>query len=854
MRRRPFRLLVAGGLALAVLAVAVALAGPALVRLAIGTFGRSLGYDVRYAGLVNAGGRLTVVGPAVTSLRGEPVFSADRIELAYSLRDLFGGSYAYGISGVELVRPRLTVIHHRDGSYNLTLPAGKPSSKPFTVPRIRIAVRDGSVGLLDETRIFAHSRRLALEDVQVNANIDPSERSAFSAALVLQETGGRFPIAGHGTLDERRGFELSRITARTIALAPLLDYALNSATLHVAGGVLNSVDARAYALPDRRGTLQRHLSVTANLDHFQPYLGGLTKPLRDGRGAVRVYDAGVTFPKIDGSIAGIPVRIAGAVYDLAHPTVRLGITGRGDVRQLLTLNSAGKSLPVSGPLGFKLLVEGDATEPMILATFASPRLAYGRIPLDRANGLVALHGQEAAVLRGAVGYHGIDGTARGVVLLARHTTVELVGGVTAPTRRVPYAARLLGDMRVHGTVVTTGVDSDLFTRGVVTGAGGGRTVAGTFSVDGAGIGTVGPFTLDGPGRSALYGRVALDRPHFGGGAAFITARGFRFSTEGPEPALPGIAVPVLPGADGTLDASLSATFAGKRFAGAGNATVAGAHVLGFPVEELTARFSAASPAGLALDGRYLGSLEALADSAHTPVAVRGRADVPFSLLASGPADALAQIHDARFSGASIGGVSLDGLEVTARWRGKAVDVYAARARLGGNDLVAQGSFGNGGSLAVSASGVDLAPLRTFGLPVRAGTLSAVATLGDGHRAERPRRHRGGPRDFDRSAVRGPSGLGERNRERAGRPVDPGRRSARSGKGRRRLARRAARRSPHGSPQRGLRVPRPAAASRRRDLSAHRALAATLSGGNARRRRARRGSRRRAAGERASRLT
>jgi len=723
------RLLFAGALTLAVLALAVALSGPALVRVAIGTAGHGLGYDVRYDALVNSNGRLNVLRPAVTSLRGEPVFTADRIELAYSLRDLFGGSYAYGITAVELVRPRLTVIHHRDGSYNVSVPQAKQSSKPFTVPRIRVSVLDGSIGLLDETRIFAHSRRLALEDVQVNADVNPSERSAFSVAFALQEQGGRFPIAGHGTLDERRGFELSRITARTIALAPLLDYALNSQTLHFAGGVLNSVDARAYGLPDHHGAMQRHVSLTANLDHFQPYLGGLTKPLRDGRGAVRIYDAGVTFPKIDGSIAGVPVRIAGAVYDLARPTIRLGITGRGDVRQLLTLNSAGKTLPVSGPLGFKLLVEGDATEPMILATFAAPRLAYGRIPLERADALVALHGQEAAVLRGAARYDGIDATARGVVLLARHTSVELVAGVTAAAGRIPYAARLLGDMRVRGTVITSGVDSDLFTRGIVTGSGAGRTLAGTFSVDGAGVGTIGPFTFDGPGRAALYARVALDRPRFSGGTAFVSASDFRFSTEGPEPVLPGIAVPVLPGADGTLDGSLLATFAGKHFAATGRARVTGAHVLGYAVDELTARFSAADPAGIALDGRYRGSLDGLARSAGSPVAVRGRADVPFSILARGPSDALAQIHGARFSGASIGGVALDGLEATARWRGNALDVYAARARVGGNDLVAQGSFGNGGSLAVSASDVDLAALRAFGLPVRAGTLSAVATIG-----------------------------------------------------------------------------------------------------------------------------
>ncbi len=728
------RLLVGGSLALAVLAAVLLLAGPAALRGGVGAAGRALGYQVDYATLSwstlsLSKGRLTVAAPDVRSLHGEPVFTADSIDVAYSPRGLFGGPYLYGITGIDFVRPRFTLVHHRDGSYNVTLPAPNPNSKPFTPPRIRLTVRDGSLGVLDDTRIFAHSRRLALQDFQLSADVNPGERSSFSVAFALQEQGGSFPFAGHGVLDERRGFELSRITARSVGLAPLLDYALNSPTLHFAGGVLNSVDARAYGLPDRGGTMQRHLSVTANLDHFQPYLNGLAKPLRDGRGAVRVYDAGVTFPKIDGSIAGVPVRIAGAVYDLARPTVRLGITGRGGVRQLLTLNAAGNVLPVSGPVGFKLLVEGDAAQPTTLATFASPRLLYGGIPLEKPSGLVALRGQEADLVRSRVRYDGMDAAARGVVLLATHTSVELVAAVSAPAQRVPYAAGLLGAMRVRGTAVTSGVDSDLFTRGVVTGNRPGQLLAGTFSVNGRGVGSIGPFALDGPGRQALYARVALDRPNFGGGAAFVSARDFHFSTGEREPVLPGIAVPALPRADGTLDAALLASFAGRHFAAAGHARVAAAHVLGYPIDDLAVRFAASDPRRIALDGRFRGSLGGLASAAGSSLAVRGRADVPFSLLARGPSDALAQIHGATFTDASIAGVSLESLEATAGLRGGTLDVYAARARVGGNDVVAQGRFGDGGTLAVSASDVDLSALRAFGLPVRAGRLTAVATIG-----------------------------------------------------------------------------------------------------------------------------
>lgn len=731
-------LLVAGGIALALVAAA-ALLGPALVGMAAGAAGRALGYELRYDDLRVTPGRLTFVHPEVRSLRDEPVLTAERVELAYSIRDMFGGPYLYGITGVVLEGPKLTILHHRDGTYNITLPpaAGAPNAQPFVLPRLQVAIRNGWVGLTDDTRVFAHSRRFSLEAVELSAGLRPRERSEFELTFSLAEAGGTFPFAGRGTLDEQRGYELSRITARRVAIAPLLDYAVNSTALHFADGVLGDVDARAYGLPDRNGTMQRHLSLAAGLEGLRAYLGGLAKPLRDGRGTVRYDDGGIALPGIDGSIAGVPVRLAGAVYDLfgvpAGPAVRLGIAGRGGVRDLLTLNEGARSLPVSGSLGFKLLVEGSAAAPTTFASFDSPRLAYGTIPVDAPSGLVALHGQGITVLRSALRYAGIGAGVRGTVLLEKHTGIELVETVAAPARRLPYAAALLGDMRVEGTAVTTGTDADLLTSGVVGGRGAAESFAGTFALDGRGIGSLGPFALDGPGSRSLYARVALDRPHFSGGSAFISARDFGFSTAGPQPELPGVVLPSLPRADGTLDAGAVAAFAGKHFSSGGSAHVSGAHVLGYPVDDITARFAVGDPAGVALEARYRGPLAALAAAAGVTLAARGNADIPIRVVARGldwpPADVLVQTQGARFTDASVGGVALESLDATIVRRPDRLDVYAARARLAGRDVVAQGSFGAGGTVAVSASGIDLARLQGLGLPVRAGTLTALATIG-----------------------------------------------------------------------------------------------------------------------------
>jgi autotransporter translocation and assembly factor TamB len=709
----------------------VAIFADPVVRAVVAGLGRTAGYTVGYGRLSVGGGRLSIERPDVASLAAEPVFSAERIDLAYDLGSFFRGPYPYGISSVEIDRPKITLIHHRDGTYNIRIPASNPNATPapFALPTVRVVVRNGSFGLLDDTRIFQHSRRFAIEDVQLDADLRGSGRSTFALTMAVLETGGKFPVTGRGTLDEPRGYEMTHIHAKTLALAPLFDYAVNSTTLHAANGVLNDLDARVYGLLDRSGTMARHVSVTADIDHFQPYLNGLAKPLRDGRGVIRVYDMGLTLPKVDGSIAGVPVRITGGIYDLSRPTVRLGIVGRGDLHELITLSNAAKNFPLAGPVAFKLLVEGDATLPTTLAAFTSPRLVYARIPLETPNGLVALSGQDTTILRGAVRYDGIRITTRGAVSLGRHTGVDMLANVAAPAQRVPYAAQLLGPMLVNGTAVVSGVDANLLTTAEIAGNTADERLTGTVQVDGRGVGTIGPIALEGPGRRDLFLRVALDRPRGGGGAAFVSARAFRFSTAGEQPPLPGLPATRLPAADGTLDGDLAGTLEGKRYAFGGNAHIVAAHALGYPIDDLTVRGSASDGERVALAARYRGALAPLARAAGGKVTASGNVDIPVSIVASGPDRGYAQISGARFDRARVAGVALTALDATIGIRKGAVDVYAAQARIDNNDVVARGSFGNGGTLAVSAGDIELADLRAAGLPVRAGRVAALASIG-----------------------------------------------------------------------------------------------------------------------------
>ena len=695
------------------------------------------GYGVSYDSVTDDRSRLAIDRLKVKSNGGEPVLSADTVAVSYDLGKVFGSAHPFGITGVEIDRPVLTYIKHRDGTSNITIPAAtgtpKPSG-PIVIPQVKFSLHDGSIGIRDDTRIFAHSRRIAVEGLNIDANLDPNAISKIALGLVLQDADGTFPVTGSGTLDPKRGIELSHIGAKKIGLAALLDYALNSAALHIANGEIDDVDARIYGLRDRAGAMDRHIGVTANLDHFQPYLGGIAKPLRDGRGALRVYDRGLAITKVDGSIADIPVRIAGGIYDLSSPTLRLGIAGKGDLKKLLTLSDAAKKLPVAGPIAFRLFVEGNATQPLTLVGFTSPHLSYGTFPFDDASGAIALHGQEAAILRTSVAYNGAVAGARGALDLGKHTRVDLLANVAVPAQRFPYATDVLGAMPIALTAAVSGTDANLLTSGVLAGTTATTELAGTFSIDGKGVGTIGPITLDGPGNRSLYARVALDRPRGGGGAAFVSFGDFRIATGNAQPTLPGLALSKLPRITGTLDGDVAAALSNKNVLGGGNLHAFGVRAAGYPVDDLTlhgsvlAALAHPTDARVDADVRYRGALAPIAVAAGGKFAATGSVDIPVHIAADGTHALVAQIDDARFSNASVMGIALRSLQGTIGVRGRTVDVYALRAGVGAGDIVARGSFGNGGTLAVSTSRVDLAKLRSAGLPVRAGMIAAIASI------------------------------------------------------------------------------------------------------------------------------
>ncbi len=132
---------------------------------------------------------------------------------------------------------------------------------------------------------FAHSRRLAFENVQLDADVDPHKLSHFVGGLTVLEDGGKFPVlrsparSTKGAATKTRASPPRRSRSRRCSTMPSTHRRCTSRT------ACSTTSTRAStACATRRGAMRRHVSIAAKLDHFQPYLNGIAKPLRDGRG------------------------------------------------------------------------------------------------------------------------------------------------------------------------------------------------------------------------------------------------------------------------------------------------------------------------------------------------------------------------------------------------------------------------------------------------------------------------------------------------------------------------------------------------------------------------------------------
>ncbi|MGA2394018.1 MAG: translocation/assembly module TamB domain-containing protein [Candidatus Lustribacter sp.] len=729
-------------LALVVVAAAALVFHDALAGAIIRAVAGGMGYDVRFGRLQVGFTSATAMDTSVTGRTGEPVFAAGRIDVQYALRYVLPGSgrRRFGISALDIQRPTLTLIHHADGTYNVTLPPNAAAAKPDTTPiDLRVRVREGSVVLLDRFVVPGQERRQRIVGLAADAALVPHAHSFYNVRFDLDDGRALHPVYGKATFAADRGYEAQRWTARDIPVGPLLDFALSTHAANVVDGDARNVDARIYAFVDPGGATHTHTSLRTDLVNGKIYVAGIDKPLRDAHGTILAYDDGLTTNGLDGTLAGVPLHVAGGVYDFAAPHLRFALTGHGQIAQLQQAVAASQRQPVTGDLSFALLASGSLSAPVVNGDFSSPQLVYRTFPLEHPNGTFSLHGRDLELLEARFAYGPVNVEAHGNLALETNVRTNLVVGLHADGDRLPYLPQLMRGLDLNAVVHVAGTGTRLASTGIVYGNGSNGALDAIFDVDGNGDGVIGPLSIARTDGASLYARVALDRTH-GSVLAIAGVQRFSLLPARAFPALPGLPGGTLRPLAGRLDAQLVGAVDGSRLDGLRGHV----RLTGFRYGALTA--NAAADLGTAADGTQRGSVH-VASSLGTldgnaayagglvgfdgrlrssfaqlqtltgKLDARGTIDGPLLALSNGASSAVEtpglQLHDA-----AVAGVPLRDLSASATLNGQRLDVRALQLGVAGGTVIAQGALGDGGELTATTSALEL--------PQTGGVLRVVA--------------------------------------------------------------------------------------------------------------------------------
>lgn len=708
--------------------------------------GAATGTSVTIGHLSMHNGHAVVTNVHVSARREELAY-IPRVDVAYNLHDLLPGSrHLYGLHALTLYHPQITVVHNPDGTYNLPH-VGKagPARKGAAPMNFTMRVIGGTMTVTDATRLDPKARHILIDGVNVAATIDTDARTNYTASMAYDDAGVRYPIRGGGTIDNRIGLNFQRWMAEHVPLPQLVNYALNNATMRLRAGFLDNLDARYYG----------KIAATAYLRGGRVTMQGVGAPIENVHGPLDVTSAGLTTPRIDATIAGAPINVSGAIYDLSHPHFRLLVHAHGDVARLKNLNATAAHLPLRGTIALSLLVEGAVRSPLALILTHSPEIDYRAMPLRDPNGFLAFDGHTVTIVNFGVRYGGFTLGARGrMALMKEPNALEAVATLRGPSSELPYASSLFPGMTLDGTVLATADTlKRIDTHGVLEGTGYGGTLASTFALASNGVGAARldyarrpsiPQDDTSAQHDTLQATLALDHPH-NSMNALVRANDFAIHSASAG-ALPGLSVKAMPPLSGTMTGELFASRENGLLGLLGNVQLHDARYGTIAIANANARFgsrdAAVSAAGtfgsiratgtiagtnrIALEGRYTGSLSQISQIAGTFPA-QGLVDAPIALVYDG-GRSVVQIRDARFSGASVRGLPLQGLSATIGISPEAtgsssrprnnIRVYAAHAQMAnGGSAIAQGSIGNGGHVAFSVSHV----------PVANGYASAAAT-------------------------------------------------------------------------------------------------------------------------------
>ena len=690
------------------------------------------------------------------SKKGEPVLDALRIDVYYNLRDLLPGSkHRFGFLGVAIDQPHLTIIHHQNGTYNTSQNfsigggAAPAQTQSIATPLDFYArIRHGSATLIDDYQFYKESRVQAVHNIDADLTSKSNDRTHYTVTASFVDTKDE-PLRAIGTVDYHRGYAIHHVTAAAVPIKAIGNYFINSPAARIVAGTAKNFDARIYALDVKPGApIQYHTSGTLALGDGQLYINGLALPLDNIRGVLQITDSGLAARSLDATVAGLPLLVAGSIYDFSNPKFNLGLQGSGNLRVLKTIVASGARYPLSGATRIATLIEGPIANPLILVGFASPRVQYDRYPVQNAHGVMALYNSVATIVPLQGRYGNLNVSVRGDATLGKHVDSQFAIAYNGNASDLPYLGALVPGSAIAGEAVASGTDTAIGLTGQIADAYDPNVLSGVYALTPQGDATIGPILIHRNGGS-LYGSYALDRARHDG-AFWLSARNFTVEPSRSS-SFPGLALAQFNQFAGHV---LNADVAG---AGAGNDVFAGGHaqadnlrVAGVTLNTLGVDFAgplgniavpklnATGPwgsfsgnatyqnGGLAAAGMFNGSLDALPFASAGGAS--GRVAGPVAVAYQNNTLTL-QTQGAQFNGVRVRGIPVQSFNGTLAFTNGGVNVYSGSGRIAGADIVAGGTYGNGNAVAIATANAGPQTARALGLPLSAGTVALVGLLG-----------------------------------------------------------------------------------------------------------------------------
>ncbi len=764
------------GLVAAVLAVGIVIAKRhELLRFAFQTgVSAATGYTFHYADQLIGGDHAALIDVHV-SRNGYSVLDARRMDVWYSLRDLLPGStHRFGLTGVSVDGAKLTVVHFRDGSYNIDIPQGKPETAPALprpvdpVPvRFTLRMENAQMELVEPYAYDASAKDVKIHDFNVNANIDSATLTAYTARGAFFERNQNEPFTIAGKIDAIRGYAMHHAQARTFPLRALANYFSDTAALKIIAGRARNFDARLYSLdvaPNLPGSY--HVNLQLDLAGAKMLFQAIAAPIENIRGHLELVDNDVFVRGMTADLAGVPMRMTGGLFDLSSDLtgsaqLRLGVDGTGELSKLRNAFTFTQKEQISGVMSLGVLVQGPLDNPMVVAHGHAVTARYRAMPLNDVDASIIYRDGKVGIVPLLARYAGTDVTVRGTLDVSGKKLVsDIAVHANVTAQHLPYLDELLGDEPLLFDAVATGSDLLFHVNGAFASARGTERVAGLVTLDPNGTGRVVPFWLH-TERGDLDGGYVIDRPS---GSSAFWAMGSNLTLHAPgRKAFPGIDLPAIPTIDGRIDGftmagggagqdvEIAGTFAGRKMAFAGvpfdaihaafGGTMNGAAVNVLHASGPWGRFDgngAFSGQAFVARGHYRGTLDGLQPflgkdiPGHGPVEGTAGIEVVGSRI-------IVQGQDLQMPGATLRGVPISRASITLAVDGDTLDVYSAHASAAGGDVVAAGRYstashpppGRPSALSLVATNLDAAQLHGIGLPIGSGRLTASGNLAAG---------------------------------------------------------------------------------------------------------------------------